>query len=93
MESLARVWFFFVEISPNGEFFFLIGENLVFIEFLGHQSFFQKITNFFIKLQHVTKTARFSFTFIFSYYRIWLNLCVDDHHFDSSQIERKNIVH
>jgi hypothetical protein len=32
MESLVGVWFFFlVEISPNGECFFQIGENLVFI--------------------------------------------------------------
>jgi hypothetical protein len=76
------ILFFFVEISPNGEFFFQIGEKLVFIEFLGPQSFFQKITNFFIKLKHVTKNVKFSFTFIFSYHQIWLNLCVDDHHFD-----------
>ncbi len=80
--KFVRELVFFVEISPNGEFVFQIGENLMFIEFLVSNLFFKKSPIFLIKLQHVTKIAIFSFTFVFFYYKIWLNLCVDDHHFD-----------
>jgi hypothetical protein len=66
---------FLVEISPKGEFFFQIGENLMFIEFRGHPSFFQKIANFFIKLQHVTKNVRLSFIFICLLSNLAKSLC------------------